>query len=165
MRTNLHNVVQNPDERVAILEPGRQVSSINSHWMKTHLRNTWNFCRLYLIVFAVVRVVWKGFCGSSNWPGPEEDALCSETPDEDALIRSPSRWWILLSIQQTKGNQCMLRKPNRGETDRVETTIIIRHWSPYIFPNKPRPTVIVERSARQRNFRLHSVVHERSDAP
>jgi hypothetical protein len=33
-----------------------------------------------------------------DWPGPEEDALCSETPDEDALIRS--RWWILLSIQQ-----------------------------------------------------------------
>jgi hypothetical protein len=31
MRTNLHNIVQNPDERVAILKPGRQVSSINSH--------------------------------------------------------------------------------------------------------------------------------------
>jgi hypothetical protein len=99
--TNLHNVVQNPDERIAILEQGHQVSSINSHRMKTHFRNTCNFCHLYLILSAVVRVIWRRFCGSSDWPGPEEDALCSETPDEDALIRS--RWWILLSIQQTKG--------------------------------------------------------------
>jgi hypothetical protein len=88
MRTNLHNVVQNPNERVAKLEVGRQVSSINSHRMKTHSRNTWNFCHLYLIVSAVVRVVWTRFCGSLDWPSPEEDALCSETPDEDALIRS-----------------------------------------------------------------------------
>jgi hypothetical protein len=98
MTTNLHNVVQNPDERVAILEPGRQVSSINSHRIKTHVRNTWNLCHLYLIVTAVIRVVWRRFCSSLEWPGPKEDALCSETPDEDALIRS--RWWILLSIQQ-----------------------------------------------------------------
>ena len=75
-----------------------QVSSINSHKIKTHIRNTWNFCHLYLIVTAVVGVVWKRFCGSLEWPGPEEDALCSETPDEDALIRS--RWWISLSIRQ-----------------------------------------------------------------
>ena len=66
--------------------------------MRIHLGNTWNFCHVYLIVAAVVRVVWSSFCGSLDWPGPEEDALCSETPDGDALIRS--RWWILLSIQQ-----------------------------------------------------------------
>ena len=36
-RTNLHNVVQNPDERVAILEPSPQVSSINSHGMTNPL--------------------------------------------------------------------------------------------------------------------------------
>src|SRR6266852_8368109 len=102
MKTNLHNVVQNPDERVAILEPGRQISeSINLHSrMKTHFRNTWNFCHLYLIIATVVRVVWKRFCGGLDWPGPEKDALCSETPDEDALIRSCR--WILLSIQQRK---------------------------------------------------------------
>lgn len=76
-RTNLHNVVQNPDERVAILEPGRQVSSesINSHKMKTHFRNTWNFCNLYLVAAAVVRVVWRRFCGGLDWSGPEEDAF------------------------------------------------------------------------------------------
>jgi hypothetical protein len=100
MRTNLHNVVQNPDERVAVLEPGRQFSSINSHSMETHFENTWNFCHLYLIVPVVIRVVWRSFCGSLDWPGPEEDALCSETPDEDALIQS--RWWIYLFIQQRK---------------------------------------------------------------
>jgi hypothetical protein len=66
--------------------------------MKIHIRDTWNFYHLYLIVAAVVRVVWKSFCGSLNGPGPEEDAFCSETLDEDALIRS--LWWILLSIQQ-----------------------------------------------------------------
>jgi hypothetical protein len=105
MRTNLHNVVQNPDERVAILGPGRQVSSeyINSHRMKTHIRNTWNFCHLYLTVAAVVRVVWRRFCGGLDWPGPEEDALCSETSDEDALIRS--RWWIFLSIQSVHAKE------------------------------------------------------------
>ena len=97
-RTNLHNVVQNPDKRVAILEPGGQISSINSHRMKTHFRNTWNFCHMYLVVSAVVRIVWRRFCGSFDWPGPEENTLCSKAPDEDALIRS--RWWILLSIQQ-----------------------------------------------------------------
>lgn len=98
MRTNLRNVVQNPDERVAILEPGCQLSSTNSHRIKTHFRNTRNFCYLYLIVSAVVRVVWRRFCGSLHWPGPEKDALCSETPYEDALVRS--RWWVLLSMQQ-----------------------------------------------------------------
>jgi hypothetical protein len=71
--------------------------------MNAHFRSTWNFCHLYVIISAVVRVVWRRFCGGLDWPGPEleEDALCSETPDEDALIRS--RRWILLSIQQTKG--------------------------------------------------------------
>jgi hypothetical protein len=98
MMTNLHNVVQNPDERVAILEPGRQASSINSHRMKTYFRNTWNLCHLYLIVTTVVRVVWRRFCGSLDGPGPKEDALCSETPNEDALIRN--HWWISLSIQR-----------------------------------------------------------------
>ena len=98
MRTNLHNVVQNPDERVAVLEPGRQFSSISSHSMKTHFWYTWVFRHLYLIVPVVIRVIWRSFCGSVDWPGPEEDAFCSKTPDEDALIRS--RWWITLSIQR-----------------------------------------------------------------
>ena len=74
--------------------------------MKSHFRKFWDFCHLYLIVAVVVRVVWSSFCGSFDWPGPEEDTLCSETPDEDALIRS--RWWILLSEQMesvhTKGS-------------------------------------------------------------
>ena len=100
-RTNLHNIVQNPDERVAILELGGQFSSINSDRMKAHFRSTRNLCHLYLLVSAVVRVVWRRFCGSLDWPGPEKDALCSETPDEDALIPViRSRWWILLFIQQ-----------------------------------------------------------------
>ena len=98
MRTNLGNVVQNPDEWVAVLEPGRQISTINSHRKKTHFRNTRNFCYLYLTVSAVVWVVWRRFCSSLDLPGPEEDAFCSVTPDEYALIRG--RRWILLSIQQ-----------------------------------------------------------------
>ena len=89
MSTNLHNVVQNPDERIAILEPGRQVLHQLTR-IKIHLGNTWNFCHLYLIVVAVVRVVLSRFCGGFDRPGPEENTLCSETPDEDALIRS--RW-------------------------------------------------------------------------
>ena len=138
-----------------------QVSSINSYKIKTHIRNTWNFCHLYLIVTAVVGVVWKRFCGGLEWPGPEEDALCSKTPDEDALIRS--RWWISLSIRQRESVHAEESQP--GKTDRVETTIIIPYRSPHIAPNKTRPTGIAERSARQRNLPLHSVIHERSDGP
>jgi hypothetical protein len=43
---------------------------------------------MYVTVTAVVRVVRKGFCRSSESCDPEEDALCSETLDKDALIRS-----------------------------------------------------------------------------
>lgn len=161
MRTNLHNVVQKPDERVAILKPDCQLSSTNLHRIETHFRNTWDFCHLYLIVTAVLRVVWRRFCCSLHWPGPEEDAFCSETPYEDALIRS--RRWVLLSIQQMQSAHA--KESKLGETDRVETTITIPHWSLHIAPNKTRLTAISERSARQRNFRFHSVVHERSDGP
>jgi hypothetical protein len=57
-----------------------------------------NSSYLDLIVSAVVRVVRAGFCCSLHWFGPEEDALCAEAPDKDALIRS--RGWILLFIQE-----------------------------------------------------------------
>jgi hypothetical protein len=43
---------------------------------------------MYVTVSAVVRVVRKRFCRSSEWFNPEEDALCSEALDKDALIRS-----------------------------------------------------------------------------
>ena len=39
---------------------------------------------------------------------PEKDALCSETPDKDALIRKHG--WVLLSIQQQKKSQFMPSK-------------------------------------------------------
>jgi len=42
---------------------------------------------LFLIVFAIARVIRTGFCCSSEWFGPEKTAFCSEAPDEDALIR------------------------------------------------------------------------------
>ena len=59
----------------------------------------------------------------------------------------------------------MSRKVNWGETDRIEMTIMIPDWSLDIAPIKGRPTVIAGCAARQRNFRLHSVAHERSGGP
>ena len=103
-RTNLCNIVQNPNERVIILERISQIPfSTNSHRKTTYFFiNTWNLCRLYLTVSAVIRVVRLGFCCSSDWFGPEEYALCAKAPDENALIPSrrillPSRGWILPS--------------------------------------------------------------------
>jgi hypothetical protein len=42
---------------------------------------------LYIILIAVVRVIGKWFGFSPHDLGPEEDALRSEAPDEDALIQ------------------------------------------------------------------------------
>ena len=49
-------------------------------------------------------------------------------------------------------------------TNWLETTIVIQHASPNVGPNKTRCAVIV-RYARQRNFGVHGVIHERSDSP
>ena len=90
-QTNLRNIIQNPDERVAILEPGRHASvSINSYKKTTYFRCTWNSCHLYVIVSVIVRVVWTGFCSGTEVFDPEESALCSEALDKDTLILS--RW-------------------------------------------------------------------------
>ena len=77
----------------------------------TYFRNTRDSCHLYLIVPGVVRVVRTGFCCSTEVFDPEEAALCSEAPNEDALIQS--RGWILLPIHQKK-NQYMPNKRSRG---------------------------------------------------
>ena len=161
-RTNLRNIVQNSDERVTILKSSRHFSfSINSHKKVTYFRSTRNSCHLYLIVSAIVRVVWKGFCSSSNRSGPEEDALCSETPDEDALIRDHG--WILL-YHATKKKVSACRGNVGWGTDWIKTTVVMRYGSSNVAPNETRPTVI-ERSACQRNLSLHIVVHERSGGP
>ena len=39
-----------------------------------------------MYVTVSVSVVRKGFCRSSEWFDPEEDALCSEALDKDTLI-------------------------------------------------------------------------------
>jgi hypothetical protein len=109
-RTDLCDIVQNSDEGVTILEPGCHASfSTNSHRRTTYFLNSWSLCHLYLIASAVVRVIRKGFCCSTDVFDPKESALCSESPDEDALIRSRG----LLSIQQRK-NQCTPSKSSLG---------------------------------------------------
>lgn len=115
---------------------------------------------LDLIVSTVVRIVRAGFCCSPHWFGPEEDALCTEAPDEDALIRSRGR--ILLLIQKRIISAC--RVNDAKGTDWVDIAVMILHGSPDVTPNETLPS-ITERSPRQRNFRFHSVVHERSSGP
>jgi hypothetical protein len=56
---------------------------------------------LYFIIFTVVRVVRKGFCRGSETSGPEQDALCSEAFDKDAVSLA---WaWTMLLVKQKKG--------------------------------------------------------------
>ena len=99
-RTNLCNIIQNPNERVAILKPGCHASfSINSYKKITYFRSTWNSCHLNVIVSVIVRVVWTGFCSGTEVFDPEESALCSEALDKDTLIQSR---WVYLSIRQRK---------------------------------------------------------------
>ena len=95
-RTNLHDIVQNTDERVAILNQVIRVLSTSTHMRITYFLNTWNLCHLYLIIPIVVRVVRKGFSCSPKVSFPEESALCSESPDEDALI--PGQWLLIALI-------------------------------------------------------------------
>ena len=154
-QTNLHNIVQNPNEWVTILKSSRQFSfSIDSHRKATYFRSIRNSCGWYLIVSAIVRVVWKGLSSSSDRSGPEEDALCSETSDEDALIRGHG--WILLYIATKKKSAHAV---NVGwETDRIKPTVVMCYRFSIGAPNKTRPTII-EKSARQRNLGLHIVVH------
>ena len=96
-RTNLYNIVQNTDERVAILNQVIRVISPSTHMKTTYFLNTWNLCHLYLIPPTVVGVIRLGFCCSPEVLGPEERALCSEAPDEDALI--PGQWLFIALVQ------------------------------------------------------------------
>ena len=113
IRTNLQNIVQNPDEWVTILEPScHAFSSINSNEKTAYSRSTWDSYHLYLVISAIVRVVRKGFCCSTDAFEPEEFALCSEALDEYTLIRS--RGWIFLAIQAKKKNQCTSNKRELG---------------------------------------------------
>ena len=58
---------------------------------------TWNIC-LYLCptLWSVVSFIRKGFCFTPQ-PDPKEDALCSKTSDEYALILMV---WISLSMRE-----------------------------------------------------------------
>jgi hypothetical protein len=62
-------------------------SSLSQHSRGTYSRGVWNSVGLDHIPMTTVRVVRKGFCFSPDGSGPEEEALCSEAPDEDALTR------------------------------------------------------------------------------
>ena len=96
-RTNLYDIVQNTDERVAILNQVIRVLSPSTHMKTTYFLNTWNLCRLYLIIPTVVRVVRKGFCCTPVVSVPDATALCSESPDKDALI--PGQWLFIALIR------------------------------------------------------------------
>ena len=94
-QTNLNDIVQNPNERVAILKPRRHASfSVISHKKATYVRNIWNLGHLYLTVLTVVRVIRKGFCRGPEVSGPKQDTFCSKALDEDAVILACG-WTIL----------------------------------------------------------------------
>ena len=93
--TNLYDIVQYTDERVAILNQVIRVPP-STDMKIAYFLNTWNSCHLYLIILTVVRVVRKGFCCSTDVSGPEGRALCSESPNEDALI--PGQWLFIALI-------------------------------------------------------------------
>jgi len=82
---------------------------------------------------------------------PEKTALCSETPDEEALIYL----WILLSIWQKEKRKISACRVNVGwGTDWVVKTVMVNHGSLNVTPNKVFPTV-TQPSALQRNIRVY----------
>ena len=57
----------------------------------------------------------------------------------------------------------MSSNDSRG-TDWVNVAVMVLHGSPNVTPNERLPSII-ENPPRQRNFRFHAVVHERSSGP
>ena len=60
-------------------------------------RNIRNLCHLDLIVSAIIRVVWKGSCYTSDSSGPGEDALCSEAGRHASFLYRLTQKYHLLS--------------------------------------------------------------------
>ena len=86
------DIIQNPSERVTTLVPRRHAPFlIISPRKTTYFSRVWNSGHLDPILATVVGVVGKGFCCSPDGFGPEKYTLCSEAPDEDALIHSRAR--------------------------------------------------------------------------
>jgi hypothetical protein len=63
-------------------------SSSSEHMNTTYIPNVWNSGRLDLVLTTVIRVVRRVLCCSPDGFDQGNAALCSETPDEDALIWS-----------------------------------------------------------------------------
>jgi hypothetical protein len=63
-------------------------SSLSEHMNTTYIPNVWNSGRLNLVLMTVVRTVRMAFCCGLDGFDQGNAALCSEAPDEDALIRS-----------------------------------------------------------------------------
>ena len=64
----------------------------------------------------------------------------------------------------TKRNISARRVNDAKGTDWVDIAVMILHGSPNVTPNEKIPSV-TERSPRQRKFRFHSAVDERSSGP
>jgi len=79
-QTNLCNIVQNRDEWVVVLGSRCDASLF--------------IISLILHTFGAseTRVIGEGFCCCPDRSNLEEDSLCSEFPDENALIQ---RWGVL----------------------------------------------------------------------
>jgi hypothetical protein len=67
-----------------------------------------------------------GFCCSSDSSAPEKDALCSEAPDEDALVQ----FVVDFAFQTTKKISACRANVAWG-TDWVKSTVVI-HYGPRI---------------------------------
>jgi hypothetical protein len=96
MRTNLHDIIQDSDERIPILETKCHVSrslsivSPQNSRTSTYSWSIWNLGHLDLIIMTVLRIVvvviGKGFGCCPDGNSPEQAALCSKASDEDALV-------------------------------------------------------------------------------
>jgi hypothetical protein len=157
-RTNLRNIVQHPNERVAILKPGRHAFSPS-----THIRRLPTFgtpgARVTCISSST-QFSWSSGRGSAAaWIGPVQKRT--------RFARKPlmkTHWSGVVGGFCFPYNQERISawgiNVARG-TDWVKTTVVIHYGSPNLAPNITRPTV----TERQRNFGLHIVVHERSGSP
>ena len=146
----------NKGVRVILLSPSPRKT--------TYIRNIWNLGYLYLVLLTIVRVVGKRFCCGPELSGPEQDALCSEALDEDALILS---WaWTILLAKQNRYQPTASKRNQKGPdwVEQLELAVVIIHSPTIIAPMKFCPSVI-KRSGLHRNLCFRSVVVERSRSP
>jgi hypothetical protein len=104
------------------------LSSSSYHRTSTYFWSVWNLGHLDVIFVIGVGVVRLGFRCSADRDGPEKASLCSEAPDEDALVTNQG--WIVLSIIPRKSQRLASKSNESNELGQANCYDIVRLYGP-----------------------------------